>query len=159
MNSKILLLKYRGSINDPDRAAALFAEDGALELPFLGSLGRVALHWPPRNRRVPPPATQALSGRGVRAERHPRSHRNTGPDARRVRDPHDRRLHWSIAPPTIHRLPGRRGRRDQTASRKLQSVGDGPGAAAEWSDRIRTAQPRSARVLTVRTKKDNLCLP
>src|SRR5258708_2582671 len=39
MNSKTLLLKYLGSINDPDRAAALFAEDGALELPFLRSLG------------------------------------------------------------------------------------------------------------------------
>ena len=39
MNSKTLLLKYLASIGDPDRAAALFAEDGALELPFLRSLG------------------------------------------------------------------------------------------------------------------------
>src|SRR6266849_11111162 len=39
MNSNTLLLKYLGSIGDPDRAAALFAEDGALELPFLRSLG------------------------------------------------------------------------------------------------------------------------
>ena len=38
-NSKTLLLEYLGSIGDPDRAAALFAEDGALELPFLRSLG------------------------------------------------------------------------------------------------------------------------
>src|SRR6266404_8290845 len=38
-DSKALLLKYLGSIGDPDRAAALFAEDGALELPFLRSLG------------------------------------------------------------------------------------------------------------------------
>ena len=38
-NSKALLLEYLGSIGDPDRAAALFAEDGALELPFLRSLG------------------------------------------------------------------------------------------------------------------------
>jgi hypothetical protein len=38
MNSKTLLLKYLGSIGNPDRAAALFAEDGALELPFLRSL-------------------------------------------------------------------------------------------------------------------------
>ena len=39
MNSKTLLLKYLNSIRDPDRAAALFAEDGVLELPFLRSLG------------------------------------------------------------------------------------------------------------------------
>src|SRR5258708_10807019 len=38
-NSKSLLLEYLRSIGDPDRAAALFAEDGALELPFLRSLG------------------------------------------------------------------------------------------------------------------------
>ncbi len=38
-NSKALLLEYLDSISDPDRAAALFAEDGALELPFLRSLG------------------------------------------------------------------------------------------------------------------------
>ena len=38
-NSKTLLLEYLRSIGDPDRAAALFAEDGALELPFLRSLG------------------------------------------------------------------------------------------------------------------------
>src|SRR5258708_13224030 len=38
-DSKALLLKYLGSIGDPDRAAALFAEDGASELPFLRSLG------------------------------------------------------------------------------------------------------------------------
>ena len=38
-DSKALLLEYLGSIGDPDRAAALFAEDGALELPFLRSLG------------------------------------------------------------------------------------------------------------------------
>src|SRR5258706_1892020 len=38
-DSKTLLLKYVNSIGDPDRAAALFAEDGPLELPFLRSLG------------------------------------------------------------------------------------------------------------------------
>jgi len=39
MDSKTLFLKYLASIGDPDRAAALFAEDGVLELPFLRSLG------------------------------------------------------------------------------------------------------------------------
>ena len=38
-NSETLLLEYLRSIGDLDRAAALFAEDGALELPFLSSLG------------------------------------------------------------------------------------------------------------------------
>jgi ketosteroid isomerase-like protein len=38
-DSKALLLEYLVSIRDPDRAAALFAEDGALELPFLHSFG------------------------------------------------------------------------------------------------------------------------
>jgi hypothetical protein len=42
MNSKALLLKYLASIGDAERAAALFAEDGALELPFLRSLGVAA---------------------------------------------------------------------------------------------------------------------
>ena len=38
-NSKALLLDYLASVGDPERAAALFAEDGAFELPFLRSLG------------------------------------------------------------------------------------------------------------------------
>ena len=38
-DSKALLLEYLASIRDPDRAASLFADDGAFELPFLRSLG------------------------------------------------------------------------------------------------------------------------
>jgi len=38
-DSKALLLEYLASIRDPDRAASLFAKDGAFELPFLRSLG------------------------------------------------------------------------------------------------------------------------
>jgi hypothetical protein len=38
-NSKTLLLDYLASVRDPERAASLFAEDGAFELPFLRSLG------------------------------------------------------------------------------------------------------------------------
>src|SRR5258707_6442341 len=38
-DSKALLLEYLASVRDPDRAASLFAEDGAFELPFLRSLG------------------------------------------------------------------------------------------------------------------------
>src|SRR5580765_5383415 len=38
-DSKALLLKYLSSIGDPEGAAALFAEDGVMELPFLRSLG------------------------------------------------------------------------------------------------------------------------
>ena len=38
-NSKALLLEYLASINDPERAASLFADDGVFELPFLRSLG------------------------------------------------------------------------------------------------------------------------
>src|SRR6476660_5747654 len=38
-DSKALLLEYLASIRDPERAAALFADDGAFELPFLRSLG------------------------------------------------------------------------------------------------------------------------
>ena len=38
-DSKALLLEYLASIRDPERAASLFAEDGAFELPFLRSLG------------------------------------------------------------------------------------------------------------------------
>src|SRR3979490_2069113 len=34
-DSKALLLEYLASIRDPERAAWLFADDGALELPFL----------------------------------------------------------------------------------------------------------------------------
>jgi len=38
-DSKALLLEYLASIRDPERAAPLFANDGAFELPFLRSLG------------------------------------------------------------------------------------------------------------------------
>ena len=38
-NSKALLLEYLASVRDPERAASLFADDGAFELPFLRSLG------------------------------------------------------------------------------------------------------------------------
>jgi ketosteroid isomerase-like protein len=37
--STALLLDYLASIRDPERAASLFAEDGAFEMPFLRSLG------------------------------------------------------------------------------------------------------------------------
>jgi len=37
-DSKTLLLNYLASVRDPERAASLFAEDGAFELPFLRSL-------------------------------------------------------------------------------------------------------------------------
>jgi hypothetical protein len=38
-HSKALLLDYLASVRDPERAASLFAEDGAFEMPFLRSLG------------------------------------------------------------------------------------------------------------------------
>ena len=38
-DSKTLLLTYLASIRAPERAAALFAEDGVFELPYLRSLG------------------------------------------------------------------------------------------------------------------------
>ena len=38
-DSKALLLAYLASVRDPERAASLFADDGAFELPFLRSLG------------------------------------------------------------------------------------------------------------------------
>ena len=38
-DSKALLLDYLASIRDPERAASLFADEGAFELPFLRSLG------------------------------------------------------------------------------------------------------------------------
>ena len=38
-DSKALLLEYLASIRDPERAASLFAQDAAFELPFLRSLG------------------------------------------------------------------------------------------------------------------------
>jgi hypothetical protein len=38
-DSKGLLLEYLASIRDPERAASLFADDGAFEMPFLRSLG------------------------------------------------------------------------------------------------------------------------
>ena len=43
-DSKNLLLEYLASIRDPERAAALFAEDAAFELPFMRSLGVEAHH-------------------------------------------------------------------------------------------------------------------
>jgi hypothetical protein len=43
-DSKTLLLEYLASVRDPERAASLFAEDGAFELPFLRSLGVAPRH-------------------------------------------------------------------------------------------------------------------
>jgi hypothetical protein len=43
-NSKALLLEYLASVRDPERAASLFAEDAAFELPFLRSLGVAPRH-------------------------------------------------------------------------------------------------------------------
>ena len=39
IDSKALLLEYLASIRDPERAASLFAQEAAFELPFLRSLG------------------------------------------------------------------------------------------------------------------------
>lgn len=39
MNARELLLAYTSNISDPAAAASLFADDGALELPYLESLG------------------------------------------------------------------------------------------------------------------------
>ncbi|MET8292338.1 nuclear transport factor 2 family protein, partial [Streptomyces sp. NPDC005132] len=38
-NARELLLAYTSNISDPAAASALFADDGALELPYLESLG------------------------------------------------------------------------------------------------------------------------
>ena len=38
-NARELLLAYTGNINDPNKAAALFAAEGAIELPYLDSIG------------------------------------------------------------------------------------------------------------------------
>jgi len=38
-DARTLLKEFLGSIRDPDKAAALFAEDGAFEMPFFVSLG------------------------------------------------------------------------------------------------------------------------
>ncbi len=43
-DSKALLLGYLASIRDPERAASLFAADGAFDLPFLRSLGVESRH-------------------------------------------------------------------------------------------------------------------
>jgi uncharacterized protein len=49
-DSKALLLEYLASIRDPERAASMFADDGAFELPFLRSLGIASRYigrsWP-----------------------------------------------------------------------------------------------------------------
>ncbi|MER6533465.1 nuclear transport factor 2 family protein [Streptomyces sp. 900105755] len=39
MNARSLLLAYTANISDPDFIASLFAEDGAIELPYLESIG------------------------------------------------------------------------------------------------------------------------
>jgi hypothetical protein len=52
--SKALLLEYLAAIRDPERAAALFADDGVFELPFLRSLGVGPRNWRADRRRAPP---------------------------------------------------------------------------------------------------------
>lgn len=38
-DAKTLLREFLGNFRDPEKASALFAEDGAFEMPFFGSLG------------------------------------------------------------------------------------------------------------------------
>jgi len=140
-DSKALLLEYLASIRDPERAASLFAQDAAFELPFLRSLG-VAPRYTGRreitallhqlltlypNFAFAPDDIHILIETPKKTFAEYVAHRA-------------RRCDRANGPSSVHRVPGGRGWRDQVAARNLQSARDGAGATAEWSDRYRTTR-------------------
>ena len=58
-DAKTLLLEFLAAVTHNENAAALFAEDGALELPFLHSLG---IPWRHRGRRAIRELQDSLAG-------------------------------------------------------------------------------------------------
>ena len=147
-DSKTLLLTYLASIRDPERAAALFAEDGVFELPYLRSLGVGPRYVGRREITALLSVAQALPQFRVRPGRYSYPHRDAGQDLRRVRGACARRSDRANAPSAVHRLPGRRGRPDQVDTRNAEPTGDGSGPIGEWSRRDRTTRQRGALFLT-----------
>jgi uncharacterized protein len=138
IDSKALLLEYLASIRDPERAASLFAQDAAFELPFLRSLG-VAPRYTGRREitallhqllTLYPNFAFAPDDIHILIETPKKTFAEYVAHARAA----------ATGPSSVHRVPDGRGRRDQVAARNLQSARDGAGATAEWSDRYRTTR-------------------
>src|SRR5712675_1223115 len=137
-DSKALLLAYLASVRDPERAASLFADDGAFELPFLRSLG-VEPRYTGRREiaalvhklvELYPDFAFAPDDTRILIETPQKTFAEYVARARRC----DR----ANRPSSVHRVPGGRGWRDQAAARNLQSADDGAGATAQWGSRRRT---------------------
>jgi hypothetical protein len=77
LDAKALLLEFLAAVTHGQDAAALFAEDGAVELPFLHSLG-IPCRPPgsPGDQRAPRLSRRALSGLRLQARGHPRPDRH-----------------------------------------------------------------------------------
>src|SRR5216683_7988911 len=89
-DAKTLLLEFLAAVTHGQDAGALFAEDGALELPFLHSVG---IPWrppgSPGDPRAPRQPRRALSRLGLQARGHPRPDRHPGAGVRRIHGPPD----------------------------------------------------------------------
>ncbi len=102
-DSKALLLDYLSSIRDPERAASLFADNGAFELPFLRSLGIEPRY---RGRREITALLHKL------LELYPDfafAADDTGKDVCRVCGARARRYDRAHGPSSVHGIPGGRG--------------------------------------------------
>jgi len=109
-DSKTLLLEYLASVRDPERAASLFAEDGAFELPFLRSLGVAPRHTGRGEiAGLIHQLLETLSELRVRAGRYPCPHRDAGKDVRRICGARTCRSDRANAPSTLYWLPRGRG--------------------------------------------------
>src|ERR1700757_47997 len=89
-DAKTLLLEFLAAVTHGQDAAAQFAEDGALELPFLHSLG---IPWCHQGRQAIRELQDQLAGLyvdiGFLPEDNHRPDRPPGPGVRRIYGPHD----------------------------------------------------------------------
>src|ERR1700676_2216858 len=130
-DAKTLLLEFLAAVTRGQNAAALFAEDGALELPFLHSVG---IPWSPPgspgDQRGPSLSCRALSGLSLQARGHPRPDRHPGAGVRRIHGPPDGEGDRANRPSPVYWPSRGRERPDQAAAGVSEPGRRGPGPPA-----------------------------
>jgi hypothetical protein len=130
-DAKTLLLEFLGAVTGGQNAAALFAEDGAVGLPFLHSLGHpLAPPGSPGDQRTPRLSRRALSGLRLQARGHRRPDRYPGAGVRRIHGLPDGEGDRAHRPSPVYWPSRGRERPDQAAAGVSKPDRRGPGAAA-----------------------------
>src|SRR5882762_9519186 len=129
-DAKTLLLEFLAAVTGGQNAAALFAEDGAVELPFLYSLG---IPWRHRGRQAISALQDSLAGLYLDfafKPEDPRPDRHSGTSVRRVHGASEDEGNRAHRPSHVHWPSGGRGRPDQAAARVSEPGRCGPGPPA-----------------------------